>query len=164
MAASLESRVPFLDHVLVEFAGTLPPHLRLNGRTGKWVVKKAAAAFLPKQIVHRPKMGFPVPFDMWIKEDQKGFIRDVLLGSSAHSRGYFNTAYIEKLLHWHRTGLRDCHSQIWMLLNFELWQRTFFDGHACQLENRGALPVLKGNGHTSGHGIVYGAATERTLH
>ena len=154
MAASLESRVPFLDHLLVEFAGTLPPHLRLKGRSGKWLVKKAAEAFLPKEIIHRPKMGFPVPFESWIKEDQSGFIRDVLLGSRAKSRGYFNASYIEKLLHWHREGLRDCHSQIWMLLNFELWQRTFFDGHT-ESSNRGQkIPAWNGRNDAVFHGSL----------
>jgi asparagine synthase (glutamine-hydrolysing) len=152
MAASLESRVPFLDHVLVEFAGTLPPQLRLQGRSGKWLVKKAAEAFLPKQIIHRPKMGFPVPFENWIKEDQSGFISDVLLGSSAKSRGYFNPSYIEKLLHWHRAGLRDCHSQIWMLLNFELWQRTFFDGHAQRFDKGPEISTCGSGSHAGAQG------------
>ena len=160
MAASLESRVPFLDHVLVEFAGTLPPHLRLHGRSGKWLVKKAAEAFLPKKIVYRPKMGFPVPFESWIREDQSGFIRDVLLGSSAKSRGYFNTSYIEKLLQWHRAGLRDCHSQIWMLLNFELWQRTFFDGHAQRFDYGRELFQVSEDNHADVQGTLYGVAED----
>jgi asparagine synthase (glutamine-hydrolysing) len=156
MAASLESRLTFLDHVLVEYAGTLPPQLRLKGRSGKWLVKKAAQAFLPNEIIHRPKMGFPVPFESWIKEDQSGFIRDVLLGSSAKSRGYFNTSYIEKLLHWHRAGLRDCHSQIWMLLNFELWQQTFFDGSASRFNRSPEFPSCSASSHSAVNGRLYG--------
>jgi asparagine synthase (glutamine-hydrolysing) len=156
MAASLESRVPFLDHLLVEFAGTLPPHLRLKGHSGKWLVKKAAQGLLPREIVHRPKMGFPVPFEIWIKEDQSGFIRDVLLGPSANSRGYFNAPYIEKLLQWHRAGLRDCHSQIWMLLNFELWQRTFFDDYAHKFaQSPGSFPCA-GSTYSGVNGRLYG--------
>jgi asparagine synthase (glutamine-hydrolysing) len=128
MAASIESRVPFLDHILVEFAGTVPPYLRLQGRTGKWLVKQAAERLLPSHIVHRPKMGFPVPFAAWLKEES--FVRDILLDEQTRQRGYFNTGYIEKLLKAHQNGQRDCHSQLWMLLNFELWQRVFFDNKA----------------------------------
>ncbi len=139
MAVSLESRVPFLDHELVQFAGTVPPHLRLHGRSGKWIVKQAAlgtqgqAAWLPRELVHRPKMGFPVPFATWLTEDHGVGVRGILLESRTRQRGYFEPAYIERLLDDHQHGRRDCFSQIWMLLNFELWQRTFFDGSALGL-------------------------------
>ncbi len=134
MAVSLESRVPFLDHELAGFAGTVPPHMRLRGRSGKWLVKQAAlgsgnqAALLPKEVVHRPKMGFPVPFAAWLTEDNSSGVRDILLEQRTRQRGYFQPAYVERLLDDHQQGRRDCFSQIWMLLNFELWQRTFFDG------------------------------------
>ncbi len=134
MAVSLESRVPFLDHELVGFAGTVPPHLRLRGRSGKWLVKQVAlrgngqAPLLPKHVVHRPKMGFPVPFAAWLTEDHSSGVRDILLEQRTRQRGYFQPAYVERLLDDHQQGRRDCFSQIWMLLNFELWQRTFFDG------------------------------------
>jgi asparagine synthase (glutamine-hydrolysing) len=128
MAASIESRVPFLDHLLVEFAGTVPPHLRLQGRPGKLLVKKVAEKFLPAAIVHRPKLGFPVPFGQWLKEDSGAMVSEMLLDKRTRDRGYFNTAYIEKLLKYHRTGKRDFQNQIWMLLNFELWHRSFIDG------------------------------------
>jgi asparagine synthase (glutamine-hydrolysing) len=127
MAASIESRVPFLDHLLVEFAGTIPPHLRLKGRAGKRLVKKVAENYLPYEIVHRSKMGFPVPFDNWLKDDSAGMIDAVLLDDKTKNRGYFNLPYIEKLLKSHRRGQRDYQNQIWMLLNFELWHRVFLD-------------------------------------
>lgn len=127
MAASVESRVPFLDHKLVEFAGTVPPHLRLQGRAGKLLVKKVAEKYLPHDIVHRPKMGFPVPFDRWLKEDSAGMVGEILLDKRTTDRGYFNVSYIEKLLKSHRTEQRDYQNQIWMLLNFELWHRVFID-------------------------------------
>ena len=127
MAASVESRVPFLDHILVEFSGTIPPHLRLKGRAGKLLVKKVAEKFLPHDIVHRPKMGFPVPFDRWLKDGSLGMVSEILLDKRTRDRGYFNAPYIEKLLKSHRSEQRDYQNQIWMLLNFELWHRVFID-------------------------------------
>jgi asparagine synthase (glutamine-hydrolysing) len=127
MAASLESRVPFLDHLLVEFAGTIPPYLRLRGRPGKLLVKKSAEKYLPREIVHRPKMGFPVPFGDWLKEGSGAMVDEILLDRRTRERGYFNVSYVEKILKAHRNGQRDYQSQIWMLVNFELWQRVFLD-------------------------------------
>ncbi len=127
MAASIESRVPFLDHLLVEFAGTIPPHLRLQGRAGKQLVKKVAEKFLPHNIVHRPKMGFPVPFGSWLKEDSSRTVKDILLDKRTIDRGYFNVSYIEELLKSHQIEQRDYQNQIWMLLNFEIWHRVFID-------------------------------------
>jgi asparagine synthase (glutamine-hydrolysing) len=127
MAASIESRVPFLDHLLVEFAGTVPPQLCLRGRPGKLLVKKAAEKFLPCEIVHRPKMGFPVPFGQWLREDSVKMVSEILLDKRTRDRGYFNVSYIEKLFKSHRSGQRDFQNQIWMLLNFELWHRVFID-------------------------------------
>ena len=135
MAASLESRVPFLDHMLVEFAGTAPPHLRLHGRGGKWLVKQAAlgngqrdrAPLLPEHVVHRSKMGFPVPFSTWLTEKSGEIVRDILLDSRTRQHGYFDLGYIERLFDMHQSGQRDCYEQIWILLNFELWLRTFID-------------------------------------
>ena len=127
MAASIESRVPFLDHLLVEFAGTIPPHLRLQGRAGKQLVKKVAEKFLPHNIVHRPKMGFPVPFGSWLKEDSSKKVKDILLDKRTIDRGYFNVSYIEELLKSHQIERRDYQNQIWMLLNFEIWHRVFMD-------------------------------------
>ena len=127
MAASIESRVPFLDHLLVEFAGTVPPGLRLRGRSGKWLVKLAAERYLPRHIVHRPKVGFPVPFDKWLRENKVEYVREVLFDERTRRRGYFNLKYIKKMFDAHQSNQRDCHNQIWTLLNFELWHRSFLD-------------------------------------
>jgi asparagine synthase (glutamine-hydrolysing) len=128
MAASVESRVPFLDHILVEFAGTVPPALRLRGRSGRWLVKLAAERYLPRHIVHRPKMGFPVPFGHWLNENKAEYVREILFDERTRRRGYFNLEYVKNLFNAHQSNRRDCHNQIWMLLNFELWHRIFLDG------------------------------------
>jgi asparagine synthase (glutamine-hydrolysing) len=127
MAASVESRVPFLDHLLVEFAGTVPPDLRLRGRSGKWLVKLAAERYLPRRIVHRPKVGFPVPFEIWLNNSKAEYVREVLFDERTRQRGYFNFEYVTKMFDAHQSNRRDCHNQIWMLLNFELWHRIFVD-------------------------------------
>src|SRR5512141_1052758 len=79
MAASIESRVPFLDHHLVEFAAALPPRMKLRGFTTKWILREAVKAILPPEILTRKKMGFPVPFALWMRGPWGDVARDVLL-------------------------------------------------------------------------------------
>jgi len=133
MATSIESRVPFLNHELVEFAANVPPHLKLNGRIGKYIVKKMMQDMLPPRIIERKKMGFPVPMETWLKTDFDDYARSILLDQTTKERGYFNVEYVEKLLKEHTEGEKDNHSQIWSILNFELWNRIFFDEYTGQI-------------------------------
>jgi asparagine synthase (glutamine-hydrolysing) len=87
MAASIESRVPFLDHHLVEFATALPSRMKLRGLTTKWILREAVKSILPAEILTRKKMGFPVPFSHWLRGAGAGLARDVLLDSRARQRG-----------------------------------------------------------------------------
>jgi asparagine synthase (glutamine-hydrolysing) len=127
MAASIEARVPLLDHRLVEFAATLPPELKLRGLTRKYLLKKVARAWLPEQIIDRKKQGFPMPVSVWFRKEVRPFVRDILAPSAIRRRGLFNSAFIEQLLHAHETGFADHGSLIWGLLNVELWYRVFVD-------------------------------------
>jgi asparagine synthase (glutamine-hydrolysing) len=127
MANGLELRVPFLDHKLVEFAATLPRDLKLKGSTGKHLLREAMQGVLPPQIINRPKKGFPVPTESWLRGELKDFVHDTLLASDAACRGYMDTRVIEKIVNEHEQGTENRRQEIWTLLIFEIWHRTFID-------------------------------------
>jgi asparagine synthase (glutamine-hydrolysing) len=135
MAHSIETRVPLLDHKLVEFAATIPPEMNLRNGTTKYVLKQAMRGILPDGIIDRPKQGFAVPLGYWFRGKLGPYVRDLLLGESASRRGFFNAPYIEGLVAQHERG-RNLDLQLWTLISFELWARVFLDrgarGMACQ--------------------------------
>lgn len=132
MAASIESRVPFLDHHLVEFAARLPDRWKLSGWTTKRVLRMAMTGLLPPRILNRPKMGFPVPFGGWVRGDWNSVVRDVLLDRRARERGVTDPRAVRTLLDDHAAGRTDGGDRLWSLLNLELWFRTFIDGEGVQ--------------------------------
>ena len=132
MAASIESRVPFLDHRLVEFAAALPPRMKLRGFTTKWILREAVRDILPREILTRKKMGFPVPFGAWMKGSWANVARDVLLDSKSRQRGIIEPAAVERLISAHASGAAEGSDAIWSLLNLELWYRTHIDGGGVQ--------------------------------
>jgi asparagine synthase (glutamine-hydrolysing) len=132
MAASIESRVPFLDHHLVEFAAVLPPRMKLRGFTTKWILRDAVRTILPDSILTRKKMGFPVPFALWMKGPWQGVARDVLLDRRTRERGIIEPRAVEQLIASHAAGAQEGGDAIWSLLNLELWYRTFIDGDGIQ--------------------------------
>jgi asparagine synthase (glutamine-hydrolysing) len=132
MSTSIESRVPFLDHRLVEFSARLPHRLKLAGFSTKRVLREAARGLLPEAILTRPKMGFPVPFAQWVGGPWNAVAREVLLDRRSRERGITNPAAVEALLDAHRDGRRAGGDAIWALLNLELWFRTFIDGEGIQ--------------------------------
>src|SRR5258706_2268118 len=121
MAASLESRVPFLDHHLVEFATALPPRMKLRGLQTKWILRQAVKPLLPREILTRKKMGFPVPFSLWLRGGGAGLARDVLLDSRARQRGVTDPVAVSALIDAHARGTADAGDALWSLLNLELW-------------------------------------------
>ena len=132
MAASIESRVPFLDHQLVEFVAALPPRLKLRGLTTKWILREAVRELLPPAILTRRKMGFPVPFATWMMGPWADVARDVLLDRRSRERGIFNTAGVERLIQQHAQGTVNGGDALWSLMNLELWYRTFIDAQGVQ--------------------------------
>jgi asparagine synthase (glutamine-hydrolysing) len=130
MAASVESRVPFLDHPLVEFAMRIPPNFQLSGLTGKRILKKAVGDLLPSFIVNRPKLGFPTPWSVWLTGPQLDAIQNLLLEPRSINRGLFKYAAVQRLFHEHRAQYRDHSDRIWRLLNLELWFRVCVEGEA----------------------------------
>src|SRR5262245_10333260 len=132
MATSIESRVPFLDHQLVEFAATLPDEWKLRGLTTKRVLREAMKDLLPEPILNRPKMGFPVPFAAWTRGPWNAVARDVLLDSRSRQRGIIDPTAVDRLLRDHADGRTQGGDRIWSLLNLELWYRTFIDNEGIQ--------------------------------
>jgi asparagine synthase (glutamine-hydrolysing) len=124
MAASVESRVPFLDHALVEFAMRIPPELHLSGLSGKRILKKAVADLLPQSTINRPKLGFPTPWSGWLCGPVLDIIQNLLLEPRSINRGLFRYKALERLFQEQRTGCRDHCDRIWRLLNLELWFRV----------------------------------------
>jgi asparagine synthase (glutamine-hydrolysing) len=132
MAASIESRVPFLDHKLVEYAATLPDEWKLNGWTTKRVLRESMKGVLPESILNRPKMGFPVPFANWMRGGWNAVARDVLLDRRSRERGIIDPAAVDRLLTDHAASRTEGGDRIWTLLNLELWHRTFIDQEGIQ--------------------------------
>jgi len=127
MAHSIEARPPLLDHRLVEFAATIPPHLRYRNGTTKYLFKQALRGVLPDAIIDRRKQGFAVPLARWFRGPLFGYARDVLLSASSRERGVLSPAAVERRLQLHQRG-RDLDLQLWTMLSFELWCRRFLDG------------------------------------
>lgn len=138
MAASIESRVPFLDHKLVEFSTALPDRLKLHGWTTKYVLREAMKSLLPETILKRPKMGFPVPLGRWFRGAFRPLLDEFVVGERAVARGLFQPDFLQRLVQEHSMGAADHTERLWTLLNFEMWQRIFLDGESPQ----GALPQI----------------------
>ena len=124
MANSIELRVPLLDHKVLEFAASLPDNFKVRGLTTKYIAKKALGPLVPKEILRRKKVGFPVPYASWMRTDLKGWLRDILLDRQTLSRGYFEKSGVERLIADHqRSG--SFSKELFSLAVLELWHREF---------------------------------------
>jgi asparagine synthase (glutamine-hydrolysing) len=130
MAASIESRVPFLDHQLVEFTARIPKQYSVRGLAGKQILKSAVRDLLPNSIIDRTKLGFPTPWAQWLAGDQLNSIESMLTEPRTVERGLTERAAVQKLFSEHRAGQRENGNRIWRLLNLEIWQRVFIDREA----------------------------------
>ncbi|HZQ70127.1 MAG TPA: asparagine synthase (glutamine-hydrolyzing) [Terriglobales bacterium] len=128
MAASIESRVPFLDHKLVEFTAGIPAKHSVRGLAGKFILKEGVEDLLPHDIVYRQKMGFPTPWAYWLAGPQLDDLEKMLLEQRTLERGLFRVQAIRNLFAEHRAQKRDHGNRIWRLLNLETWQRVCIDG------------------------------------
>ena len=127
MAHSLEVREPLMDHPLVEWLGTLPSTMKIQGQEGKWLLKKAMEPYLPQETLYRPKMGFAVPLTRWFRGPLRERVRTALNGERLASTGFFDRDYLRQLMDQHQSGRRDYSSALWALLMFDAFLRNVLD-------------------------------------
>ncbi len=125
MAVSLETRGPFLDYTLVEFAARLPASLRLHGLTSKYLLKRAMQDVLPAEILQRPKLGFNIPYKNWLRCELRDLLQDALAPTRLAQQGIFHPRYVQRLISQHLQGTRDHAHQLWQLLIFQLWLEQY---------------------------------------
>jgi asparagine synthase (glutamine-hydrolysing) len=127
MAVSLEARSPFLDNHLMEFAASLPQHLKLRRLTTKYVLKRVLKKLLPAENLHRRKMGFGVPIGSWFRSSMQPFLRLTLLSEKSLARGLFKPEIVLQIINQHVEGKADHSHRLWSLLMLELWFQRFID-------------------------------------
>lgn len=142
MAASIEARVPLLDHKLVEFAASLPPHLKIRGMTRKYLLKRVSRSWLGPEIVHRKKQGFPIPIATWFRTELRSLVRDMLAPDTVRRRGLFDPNFVQRLIAEHEAGLADHAILLWGLMSVEIWHRVFIERSASSVSDA-ALPTSR---------------------
>jgi asparagine synthase (glutamine-hydrolysing) len=135
MAVSLETRGPFLDYTLVEFAARLPVDMRLRGLSGKYLLKRAMQGLLPEQILHRQKLGFNIPYKIWLRHELRELLLDALSPARLQQQGLFRPSYVQRLVHEHLEGIRDHAHKLWQLLIFQLWAERYLFGGTDQISD-----------------------------
>jgi asparagine synthase (glutamine-hydrolysing) len=125
MAASIEARVPFLDHELAAFVSSLPDRYRVRGLRSKWILREAGRSLLPQRILTRPKVGFRVPVNEWFRGEMRDYLVDHLQSASAIIRAYFDTPALDQVLAEHLSGRQNHEKLLWSLLNLEIWHRQY---------------------------------------
>jgi asparagine synthase (glutamine-hydrolysing) len=125
MAASLEARMPFLDHELAGVMSSLPDRFRVRRGTTKWVLRELARKLLPREIIERPKVGFKVPVSVWFRTDLRQYLLDMLVGRDAKSIDYYRRPALDRVLQEHFEGRQNHEKLIWTMLSLELWHRQY---------------------------------------
>lgn len=128
MAKSIECRAPFMDHELIELTSRIPADLKIRGFTLKYLLKKAVAPWLPKEILYRKKRGFGAPIGAWLRSSLDGLVQEMLSESQVSKRGLFEWAVVRELIQAHRERKSDHTDHLLALINLEIWCRLFLDG------------------------------------
>jgi asparagine synthase (glutamine-hydrolysing) len=134
MAHSLEVRVPFLDHELVELAASIPPEYKIRGMSKKHLLRRVASRLLPREIVEREKRGFSVPLAFWLREELRGLVREQLAPERVARLGYFDPHCVTALVEEHMSGKANHENRIWALLLFVLWHQLYLEGSSVSME------------------------------
>jgi len=132
MAHSIESRPPLVDYKFVDYAASIPAHLKLKGRTLKYILKKVAGRYLPDELINRKKQGFGFPMAIWMRTDLKDFLTRLFSQSRFVEIGVFDRDYIFNILDEHLSGKADHNFRLWILINLEFWYRLYFDGESME--------------------------------
>ena len=132
MAASLEARVPLLDHKLIDFVTKIPASMKMRGKETKHIFKQAMKGIVPDEILYRKKQGFGVPIQRWINNELNTRMREVVLGHSGLSGNYFDRNYVELLFDEHARNRRDHSQQLWSLFILELWRQSYADKNSAK--------------------------------
>jgi asparagine synthase (glutamine-hydrolysing) len=132
MAASLECRVPLLDHELVELAARMPQAVKIRGGRLKHVMKEAVADLLPSDLIERKKRGFGTPMGAWLKNDLAPLMHELLSQSSIEARGLFRYPAVRELIAQHESSRIDGTDRILALMNLEIWARIYLDARSSQ--------------------------------
>ena len=127
MATSVEARVPFLDHHLIEYAMNLPRELKVRGRTGKHILKRALESILPADVLYQPKRGFGAPVREWFRGPEGDSLVKRVLNSRLRQRNFFDYGFIERLADEHRSEHRDWSANLWCLLNLTAWYERWIE-------------------------------------
>jgi asparagine synthase (glutamine-hydrolysing) len=125
MAASIEARVPFLDHELAAFVSSLPDRFRVRGLQSKWVLREAGKQLIPERILARPKVGFRVPVNEWFRGEMREYLLDHLQSGSSITRAYYDPRVLDHVLAEHLNGRQNHEKPLWAMLNLEIWHRQY---------------------------------------
>lgn len=136
MAHGLESRSPYLDHNLVEYAATFPSHIKIRGRETKRILRKLAEEYLPERIVRREKQGFMFPIAYWFRNELYDLIKEIIIESYFVREGIFRRETAERLLEEHRENRIDHHVRLWMLVNLAIWYELYIENEALETITR----------------------------
>jgi len=124
MGVSLESRAPFIDHRVAEFAWGLPIDYKMNGNISKWILRQVLYRYVPQKLLDRPKMGFGLPIDVWLRRELRDWAEDLLNVSTITQQGIFNPAPIQKMWREHLKGDRNWQFKLWDILMFQAWYKN----------------------------------------
>jgi asparagine synthase (glutamine-hydrolysing) len=128
MAHSLETRSPLVDYKVVEYAASIPGGLKLKGNQLKYVLRKVAARYLPRDLIDRRKQGFGFPLAIWMRTELRDFVRNLFAESRFVELGIFERSYVQRMIDEHVAGRIDHNYRLWLLINLEVWYRMLFDG------------------------------------
>ena len=121
MAASIEARMPFMDHELSEYISRLPDKFRVRGRKTKWILREAMKGLIPENILNRPKVGFRIPVNEWFRGPMKEYLLDNLIGSESLSKCFYQDKALNAMIGEHINGRQNHEKLLWTMLNLELW-------------------------------------------